>query len=124
MNLLLDMNIPPAWVLPLQAAGHGAVHWRDVGATTATDATILAHARLHGWVVLTHDLDFGDILAATAGEAPSVLQLRTGSLGFDTAGVQLLACLASHAEALLRGALITLDLQRARVRLLPLVRPV
>ncbi len=123
LNLLLDMNIPPAWASRLQAAGHTAVHWRDLGALTATDAAILAHARLHGMVVLTHDLDFGDILAATAGEAPSVLQLRTGSLGFDKAGQQVLACLADHADALQRGALVTLDLQRARVRLLPLLRP-
>ena len=124
MNLLLDMNIPPAWVSPLQAAGHGAVHCRDVGPMTASDATILAHARTHGMVVLTHDLDFGDMLAATGGDAPSVLQLRTGSLGFEAAGTQVLTCLASHADALQRGALITLDLQRARVRLLPLLRPV
>jgi len=124
MSLLLDMNIPPVWVSALQAAGHAAVHWRDVGAMTASDATILAYARLHGLVVLTHDLDFGDILAATSGEAPSVLQLRTGSLSFDAVGIQVLACLASHADALRRGALVTLDLQRARVRLLPLLRPI
>lgn len=124
MNLLLDMNIPPVWAHALQAAGHAAVHWRDVGAMTASDATILAHARLHGLVVLTHDLDFGDILAATSGEAPSVLQLRTGSLSFDAVGIHVLACLASHADALRRGALVTLDLQRARVRLLPLLRPI
>ena len=123
MNLLLDMNIPPVWVGMLQATGHAAVHWRDVGAMTASDATILAHARAHGMVVLTHDLDFGDILAATAGEAPSVLQLRTGSLSFDAVGAHVVACLDSHADALRRGALVTLDLQRARVRLLPLLRP-
>ncbi len=124
MNLLLDMNIPPAWVPVLRTAGHDAVHWRDVGDMTASDTTILAHARLHGLVVLTHDLDFGDILAATAGDSPSVLQLRTGSLHFGAVGAQVLACLATHADALQRGALVTLDLQRARVRLLPLLRSV
>ncbi len=63
------------------------------------------------------------ILAATGGDAPSVLQLRTANLGFDAIGAQVLACLANHAGALERGALVTLDLERARVRLLPLLRP-
>ena len=56
-------------------------------------------------------------------DAPRVLHLRTGSMGFGAAGSQVLACLATHADALQRGALVTLDLQRARVRLLPLLRP-
>jgi len=30
-----------------------------------------------GGRVFTHDLDFGDILAATGAEAPSVIQVRT-----------------------------------------------
>ena len=121
MKLLLDMNIPPGWVDDLRAAGHEAVHWRDVGDPKASDATILGHARRAGLVVLTHDLDFGDILAATGGGAPSVVQLRTGGLGFATIGQLVLHALSAHAQALDKGALITIDLRRARVRLLPLL---
>jgi predicted nuclease of predicted toxin-antitoxin system len=122
MNLLLDMNIPPRWAEPLRVAGHQVQHWRDVGPLNASDATILAFARHLGLVVLTHDLDFGDILAATAGDAPSVMQLRTDGLDFAIVGPLLLLGLAAHADALDRGALITLDARRARVRMLPLVR--
>lgn len=36
----------------------------------------MAYARSNNYVVLTHDLDFGAILAATHGEKPSVVQIR------------------------------------------------
>jgi predicted nuclease of predicted toxin-antitoxin system len=122
MKLLLDMNIPPHWAVELRSAGHDAVHWRDIGKVTAGDAELMAHARLHGLVVLTHDLDFGDILAATGGDAPSVVQLRTDGLRFDAIGARVLRALADHADALDLGALVTVDLRRLRVRLLPLDR--
>jgi predicted nuclease of predicted toxin-antitoxin system len=33
--------------------------------------------RAHDFVVLTHDLDFGSVLAATKGAKPSVVQIRS-----------------------------------------------
>ena len=44
----------------------------------------MGFARVNGYVVLTHDLDFGAILAATHGNKPSVVQIRsehTAALG-------------------------------------------
>lgn len=34
-------------------------------------------ARVNGYVVFTHDLDFGALLAVTHAEGPSVIQVRT-----------------------------------------------
>jgi predicted nuclease of predicted toxin-antitoxin system len=34
-------------------------------------------ARENGYIVFTHDLDFSALLAATQGEGPSVIQVRT-----------------------------------------------
>jgi predicted nuclease of predicted toxin-antitoxin system len=120
VNLLLDMNLPPGWAGRLVAAGHDARHWRDLGPPTAPDAVLLAHARAHGQVLLTHDLDFGDILAASGGDSPSVIQLRTGSLDSALVEPLLLQALREHEAALLRGSLITLDVERMRLRMLPL----
>jgi predicted nuclease of predicted toxin-antitoxin system len=122
MKLLLDMNIPPAWAAALRDSGHEAEHWGDIGMATAGDAEVMAHARQHRFVVLTHDLDFGDILAATGGDAPSVVQLRTDGLRFDVIGARVLQALADHAEGLGQGALMSIDLRRSRIRLLPLAR--
>ena len=66
------MNISPLCVGPIAAAGHQALHGSKVGAPNATDVEVMAWAHDHGMVVLTHDLDFGDILwvpAAPRGPA-------------------------------------------------------
>jgi len=55
----------------LAAKGHEAAHWSRMGALDAPDVEIMAFARKHGYVVLTHDLDFSAILAATHGENPA-----------------------------------------------------
>lgn len=44
---------------------------------SATDEEIMRWARENGYVVFTHDLNFGVILAATRAQSPSVIQVRT-----------------------------------------------
>ena len=71
MKLLVDMNLSPRWLGVLADAGIKAVHWSTLGANNAPDSEIMAYANAHDYVVLTHDLDFGAILAATHGEKPA-----------------------------------------------------
>ena len=59
------------------AALFGPLRISALGANNAPDAEIMAYARAHDYVVVTHDLDFSAILAATHGEKPSVVQIRT-----------------------------------------------
>ena len=122
MKLLVDMNLSPDWVATLTAAGHDAVHWIDVGSPTASDLEILRHARGSGRIVLTLDLDFGDILAATGGEAPSVVQVRAGRISSPHVAATVLRAIDEHRSSLEAGALLSVDLHRSRVRLLP-IRP-
>lgn len=70
--------------------------------------------------MITHDLDFGAILAATGGDGPSVVQVRCQALLSDEVENLLLEALDACADELLRGALVVLDANRARVRVLPL----
>ena len=70
------MNLSPAWVDTLRQAGFEALHWSSVGDPRATDREILDWAAGHGSILITHDLDFGAILAARGSTRPSVLQLR------------------------------------------------
>jgi predicted nuclease of predicted toxin-antitoxin system len=76
MKLLLDMNLSPTWLGFLEENGFEAIHWSTVGSATATDASIMAWARQHDYVVLTHDLDFSALLASTGTSGPSVILLR------------------------------------------------
>lgn len=114
------MNLTPAWVPFLGAAGFAARHWSEIGDSRATDRTILAFAREHGHMVFTHDLDFGTLLAATGAEGPSVIQVRTQNPIPTEIGAAVLDALRTHAALLKRGALLTIDRERARVRILPL----
>jgi predicted nuclease of predicted toxin-antitoxin system len=73
------------------------------------------------YVVLTHDLDFGAILAATQRRKPSVVQLRASDVRPEVIGLQVVAALRQLQVELDNGALITVDPTKTRVRILPLV---
>ncbi len=74
IKVLVDMNLTPDWVRVLARHGWSAVHWSTVGPSGATDRAIMDWAVANGYVVFTHDLDFGTMLALTHATGPSVLQ--------------------------------------------------
>ena len=119
MKLLVDMNLSPRWVGLLVDAGIDAAHWSMVGASNAPDSEIMAYAKANDCIVLTHDLDFGAILAATQGKKPSVVQIRAQDVSPQTAGTHVVAALRQMAIELDEGALITVDTSRTRLRILP-----
>ena len=123
MKVVVDMNVSPLCALALNAAGHGAQHWSEVGLPTASDVEIMAWALEHDSVVLTHDLDFGDILGASGAGGPSVIQLRAERLAVAEIAQLVASALRDCRAELNAGALITLDASRRRMRLLPINRP-
>lgn len=120
MKLIVDMNLSPRWVGVLAGAGIAAAHWSTLGAKNAPDAEIMAYASANDYVVLTHDLDFGAILATTHGEKPSVVQIRAEDVSPDVIGKQVIVALRQMASELEEGALLTVDPNRTRMRVLPL----
>lgn len=122
MKVLIDMNLSPRWVKLLADADIQAVHWSSIGAVNARDIDIMDLARIEGYVVLTHDLDFGAILAATHGNKPSVVQIRSEDVSPDVIGKQVMAALQQMAMDLEQGALLTVNPKRIRIRILPLRR--
>jgi len=79
-------------------------------------------AQENGFVVFTHDLDFGAILAATAADSPSVLQVRTQDISPGAIGEMITSTLEQFEGQLKRGALISIDAKRARARILPFTK--
>jgi predicted nuclease of predicted toxin-antitoxin system len=120
MKILVDMNLSPGWVDFLIAAGFEAVHWSKIGASDANDSDVMQWAATYSHVVLTCDLDFGAILAATQGRSPSVLLLRSDLLAPEFLGPTVLAAIHQAQQELSSGALVSIDTARARLRLLPL----
>ena len=117
MKLLLDMNLSPLLAIEMTLAGFEAVHWSAVGAINATDPELMAFAAQHGYVVVTHDLDFGAILAASPLNGPSVVQIRADNLEASVVG-HLIAATKQSKQSLERGALMIVDTHRTRVRVL------
>lgn len=120
MRLLVDMNLSPRWIGLLVDTGIEAAHWSTLGENNAPDSEIMAYASANEYVVLTHDLDFSAILAATHGEKPSVVQIRAEDVSPDVIGLQVIVALKQMAAELENGALLTVDPNRTRMRLLPL----
>jgi predicted nuclease of predicted toxin-antitoxin system len=120
MRLLFDMNLSPLWVEAVKTHGrHSALHWSEIGALNALDTQIMDFARSEGCVVMTCDLDFGAILAATRAQSPSVVQIRADDVRPSAIADALLRALDQCEAELKAGALLTVEPERARVRLLP-----
>ncbi len=120
MKILIDMNLPPRWVQVFTEAGWEAIHWSQVGEPTANDREIMSWASDKGYIVFTHDLDFSALLSATQGEGPSVIQVRTQNILPEAIGKLVIHSLKQFRSELEKGAVVTLDPGRARVRILPL----
>jgi len=120
VKLLLDMNIPAAWLPVLAAAGIEALHWRAIGAANAADVLIMEWARVNGYSVFTHDLDYSALLFATRASAPSVIQIRAQDVRPEAASAYVLFALRNASAAIEKGALLTIDPRKHRIHFLPL----
>lgn len=123
MTFLIDMNLPMAWREILTFDECSALHWSEVGKGDDTDQLIIEYARTRQYIIVTQDLDFGDILQYTAATGPSVIQIRlenTDPLLCKDLVVNLISLVKSE---LLAGALVTLSPHKHRVRSLPFPQP-
>lgn len=120
VKILIDMNLSPDWVALLQNAGWTTTHWSNVGDPKATDRTIMVWAETNGYVVFTHDLDFGTIPALTHKTGPSVLQIRGQDVLPDHIGKLVIAAIRQHESELDAGALVVVEECKNRVRILPI----
>lgn len=122
MKIVIDMNLSPKWVELFKSEGFECVHWSNIGAPNAPDREILLWARSNGFVVFTHDLDFGAILAATNADSPSVFQVRIQDISPSHIGGMVISAFRQFEDSLSQGALVSIDEERARARILPFSR--
>jgi len=109
------------WVGVLEDVGYSdVVHWSSIGLQDAPDVAIFEWARKHGFVIITHDLDFGNLLALTRAKEPSVILFRAEDITPTHLAKSLTIVLQTYSSELDKGALIVLDDLKTRVRVLPL----
>jgi predicted nuclease of predicted toxin-antitoxin system len=119
MKFLADMGISPKTVAHLRTLGHDAIHLGDQHLGRLTDHAIVKKACSEDRVLLVHDLDFSEIMAAGGSRLPSVVTFRLRKMHPENVNRCLDTVIAEHHEALEQGALITVSEGRIRVRHLP-----
>lgn len=121
MKFLLDANLSPRLTELLGAAGHQAIHLRELGRQRAEDEEIFEMAVERQEVLVSEDTDFGALLARRATRSPSLILLRSADpLTPDQQAALILAELPLAETELDAGAILVLGRGRARLRSLPI----
>ena len=113
MKLLLDTCVSPKAGQALTEAGHD-VDWVGSWEFDPGDAALVEFAIRGGWVIATIDKDFGELIHLGRTDPCSIIRL----IGFRAAaqGPALASLVGKFADQLVRGALITAEPWRVRVR--------
>ena len=120
MKFLADMGVSMSTIASLREAGHESIHLRDEGLFKMEDAGILDKARSESRIVLTFDLDFGDLLAASGERLPSVIIFRLRNQTPGAVRPRLFEILSECETDLEAGTIIIVEETRYRVRRLPI----
>jgi predicted nuclease of predicted toxin-antitoxin system len=122
MKFLLNMNLPPEFGRKLATSGHEWRHVANLGMARASDAHILAVAKDQGECVLTHDLDYGQILAFSGDSAPSVVIFRLRRVHVELMQRRLVEAWPEIEGSLKTGAIVILEEAAVRIRRLPIAK--
>jgi len=119
MRFVLDMGLARRTAEFLREQGHDAIHLREQGLQRLSDERIVEKAISERRVVLTHDLDFGRIVALSRGQLPSVITFRLTDMRAAEVNRRLEDVLSRFTTMLEEGALISVTDDAVRVRRLP-----
>ncbi|HUQ93871.1 MAG TPA: DUF5615 family PIN-like protein [Bryobacteraceae bacterium] len=104
----------------MRARGLETVHVGELGMATASDESILEHARKEVLVVITLDADFHSVLALSGASAPSVVRLRVQGLKAQEASQLIESVVAKAKDELATGALVSATKKLIRIKRLPI----
>ena len=119
MKFLLDMGLAQSTAHHLRSQGYDAIHLRDQELQRLADSKIVAKAIAESRVILTHDLDFGRIVALSRNRFPSVVTFRLADMRAHNVERFLDDVLHRFASDLEQGALVSVTDQTVRIRRLP-----
>lgn len=119
MRFLADMGVSLRVVEWLRSRGEDVVHLGEQGLQRMPNGEIFIKATAEDRVVLTFDLDFGEIVALSRGARTSVVVFRLRDTRTEHVIARLERVLAESSPALAQGAVVIAEDSRHRVRLLP-----
>ena len=103
----------------LNSQGHDATHLRDEGLQRLPNGEIFDKAIAESRVVVTFDLDFGEIVALSKGRKTGVILFRLRNNRTSFVVQRLSEVIADCADALARGAVVIVEETRQRIREFP-----
>lgn len=120
MRFLADMSVAARVVEWLRDQGHDAHHLREEGLQRLPDDQIFYKAVAENRIVLTFDLDFGEIVAFSRRQKTSVVLFRLQNTRTPHV-IERLQFILQQAEGVLeQGAVIVVEESRFRIRRLPI----
>ena len=122
MKFLLNENIPPSLVGYLRSEGYDSIHSINAGLSGKKDEEVIHYASANDYIIITHDLDYGRIISLSGEAKPSVITFRQKSISPEIITESLMITLPQIKEILQMGALVSIDQQLIRYRLLPFKR--
>jgi predicted nuclease of predicted toxin-antitoxin system len=120
MRFLADMGVTMRIVDWLRAQGHDAKHLREEGLQRMPDSDIFLKAATESRILMTFDLDFGEILALSGERKVSVVLFRLHNTRTPHVIERLKLALAQSKTILETGAILVIEENRVRTRRLPL----
>lgn len=114
-KFLMDADMPRSSATAVRSLGFDVEDVRDLGMRYAKDQEIIDYARDAGRVVITRDLDYGEILRYPQHPGAIILRLPTGFIAKEV-NEALLDFLSSANNDVLQPAIIIVELGRYRRR--------
>lgn len=115
MRFLVDMNLSPLTVDYLNKKGYDAVHARVLGLKQAKDKELLKVAITERRIIITQDLDFGDLVIFSEGPTPGALIIRTRSATPQRVNSMLKRLLLTVTEEEIKGTVAVVEEDRVRI---------
>jgi predicted nuclease of predicted toxin-antitoxin system len=120
LRFLADAGIARRVVEWLRTKAHDAIHLREQGLQRLPDREVFAKATAERCVVLTFDLDYGELVALSVPPSASVVLFRLHDTSTPHVIARLEAVLETSAAQLEQGAVvIVVEETRHRVRAFP-----
>ena len=120
MKFLADMGIAMRIVEWLRAKNHDVIHLREEGLQCLSDAEIFKKAASENRIILTFDLDFGEIVALSGGRLVSIILFRLRNTRTPYVLKHIEHVLEESSNSLKRGAVVIVEDVRHRIRELPI----
>ena len=120
LKFLVDACVDVRLTHWLRSQGYAARHLREENLQKLPNGQIFIKAMAEDRVVITHDLDFGEIAALTYGRKTSVIVFRLHDPRLPRLTERLAAVLSDCVPVLRDGAVVIVEDARHRARSLPI----